>query len=238
MSVMDELKSRWKALAERFDAYSQRERALLAAAVIGGGMMLGMTLLVDPDFARARVAQKQADQAAQDLAAVQLQLNAVKVQLQADPDAGKRAEAATLQKEMTEVEESFRKLENGLVPPENMNAVLERLLARNASVKLISFKSLTPVNLADAVAEATKSAEGMAAPAPASKTSLPGLYKHGVELRLEGSYADLYGWLNQLESSPQKVLWGDVRFAVAEYPRAVLMLTIYTLNLEKSWLAI
>jgi MSHA biogenesis protein MshJ len=181
------------------------------------------------------VLQKTADQARTELVAAQAQLQTIKAQLQVDPDAPRRAEIAALRNDLSNVETSLKKLENGLVAPEQMNALLERLLARHVSLKLLSFKSLTPINLAEAVAGAGKPADEMKR---LVSSSAPGLYKHGVELRLEGSYSDLHAWVAQLEAAPQKVLWGEVRFVVAEYPRAVLSLTVYTLSLEKSWLAI
>jgi MSHA biogenesis protein MshJ len=232
---MNSLQAKWALLRDRFNAYSQRERGLLAGAAIGGVLLLGFSLLIDPNLARVRVLQKTADQARTELAAAQAQLQMVKAQLKVDPNASRRAEIAALKNDLASVDASLKKLENGLVAPEQMNALLERLLARHVSLKLLSFKSLTPTNLAEAVAEGDKSADGQKARIP---SSAPGLYKHGVELRLEGSYSDLHAWVAQLEAAPQKVLWGDVRFVVAEYPRAVLTLTVYTLSLEKSWLAI
>lgn len=232
---MNPLQAKWALLRDRFNAYSQRERGLLAGAAIGGVVLLGFSLLIDPNLARARVLQKTADQARAELAAAQTQLQMVKTQLQVDPDASRRVEITALRNDLASVEAALKNLENGLVAPEQMNALLERLLARHVSLKLLSFKSLTPINLAEAVADAGKPADGQKSLVP---SSAPGLYKHGVELRLEGSYSDLHAWVAQLEAAPQKVLWGDVRFVVAEYPRAVLSLTVYTLSLEKSWLAI
>lgn len=235
---MSPLKDQWVATAARFNAFSQRERALLAAAVIGGVAMLGMTLLIEPNFARARSAQQQITQANQDLQAMQVQLQSLRGQLQIDPDAARRTEVAGLKKDLASVDASLKGLETGLVAPEQMNAVLERLLSRNAQIRLVSFKSLTPVNLAASISAGAKAQDVAKAAEPASANGLPGLYRHGAELRLEGRYADLLAWVSQLEASQQKVLWGDVRFSVAEYPLAVLTLTVYTLNLEKSWLEI
>ena len=45
---MSDLQAQWKKLGTRFDAFSQRERALLAAAVVGGVLLIGFTLLIDP----------------------------------------------------------------------------------------------------------------------------------------------------------------------------------------------
>lgn len=226
---MKALKDGFQKMGSRFDAYSQRERAMLAAALVGGVVLLGNALLIDPNFARARAAQKLGDQQRMETSGLEPLVISTKAQLQVDPDAGRKAEIARLMAELSGVEAKLKALESSLVPPEQMNALLEQLLSSHARLRLVSLKSMPPVNLA-------KSGK------PDEIEKLPkdalGLYKHGVEIRLEGSYADLYGWLSQLEKTQRKLLWGDVRFTVVEHPRSVLALTVYTLSTDKAWLAI
>lgn len=239
-------------LAARFDAMSQRERALVAVAVVVGIAVLGKSLFVDPALARAAGAERQVQQQRGEVATVEAVLQTVRAQLAADPDAANKARLAALQAEKAEVEAGLRAVEDRLVSPERMNALLERMLARHSGLRLLSLKSLPPVNLA---APATASASPPAAPSavnpaaagpeasgaagsPAVATEAAGLYRHGVELRLEGSYADLHAWLAQLESAPQRLLWGDLRFEVVEHPRAQLTLTVFTLSADKAWLTI
>lgn len=231
---MSALSTQWKQLGARFDAYSQRERALLAAALILGTLLLGNSLLVDPNFARAKIAQRLGEQQAMEATSLESQITVTKAQLQVDPDAGRKAEVARLKAVLATVENNLKALEGGLVPPEQMNSLLEQLLASNTRLRLVSLKSLAPINLA----AAGKTEEAAKLPLPAAQTKELGLYKHGVEIRLEGSYADLYAWMSQLESTQRKLLWGDVRFTVVEHPRSVLSLTVYTLSTDKAWLAI
>ena len=231
---MSALSTQWKQLGARFDAYSQRERALLAAALILGTLLLGNSLLVDPNFSRAKVAQRLGEQQAMEATSLESQITVTKAQLQVDPDAGRKAEIARLKAALATVENNLKALEGSLVPPEQMNSLLEQLLASNTRLRLVSLKSLAPINLA----AAGKTEEAAKLPLPAAQPNELGLYKHGVEIRLEGSYADLYAWMSQLESTQRKLLWGDVRFTVVEHPRSVLSLTVYTLSTDKAWLAI
>jgi MSHA biogenesis protein MshJ len=231
---MSALSTQWKQLGARFDAYSQRERALLAAALILGTLLLGNSLLVDPNFARAKIAQRLGEQQAMEATSLESQITVTKAQLQVDPDAGRKAEVARLKAVLATVENNLKALEGGLVPPEQMNSLLEQLLSSNTRLRLVSLKSLAPINLA----AAGKTDEAAKLPLPAAQAKELGLYKHGVEIRLEGSYADLYAWMSQLESTQRKLLWGDVRFTVVEHPRSVLSLTVYTLSTDKAWLAI
>ncbi len=229
---MSDLRSQLGKLGVRFDAYSRRERGLIAAAIIGGVIWVGFSVLVDPNLMRSRIAERLAAQQTADAQTLESQLQALTVQLQADPDAGRRAEIARLKDELADVENALRNLERGLVAPDRMNLLLERLLASHAGLHLVSLKSLPPVNLADF----GKSAEGEA-PALPGKMAI-GLYKHGVEVRVEGTYAELHAWLRQLEGIQEQILWGDARLQVVEHPRSVMIVSIYTLSTDKAWLAI
>lgn len=222
-----DMKQLLRPLRQRFSAFSQRERGLIAAVIVGGTLLVGYSALIDPALARARIAERQAAQAGDELTQLRTQLQVLQTQMQVDPDAPRRGEIAALQKELAEADAALKRVESGLVPPEEMNALLERLLARNTGLRLLSLKSLPPVNLGEATAADQK-----------SESAGPRLFRHGVELKLEGGYGELHAWLRQLEEAPQKVLWGDVRYVVAEYPRAQLTLVVYTLSSDKSWLAI
>lgn len=230
-----DFRAQWQKLGAQFDAKVQRERMLIAVATVGGVILLGNSFLVEPASARARQLQRQSEQQTMEANGLMAQADGIRAQLQMDPDAGRKAEIGQLKVRLAEVENSLKALEDGFVPPGQMNGVLENLLAGNGRVRLISLKSLAPTNLA----EPPKPKDQEKAAEPVVQVPSPlGLYKHGVELRLEGSYGDLYAWLAQLESSQRKLLWGEVRFAVTEYPRAVMSLTVYTLSTDKAWLAI
>lgn len=220
---------RLQKLGQRFDARLPRERALLAAAAIGGIVLLGNALFIDPPVVRSRQLHRLAGQQMEETRMLAAQAGALKMQLAADPDAARKAEITQLKTELAGVEADLKALEGNFVAPDQMNGLLEQLLSSHSRLRLLSLKSLPPINLA----EAKKGGDT----AMSSGNPL-GLYKHGVEIRLEGSYADLYAWLLQLEGTQRKLLWGDARLTVVEHPRTVLTLTVYTLSTDKAWLAI
>lgn len=73
-------------------------------------------------------------------------------------------------------------------------------------------------------------------PAP-PELKLPELvYRHGVELTLEGGYVDMVNYLSQLEAMPVRLIWGRARLDASNHPRTRLTLTLFTLSLEKDWM--
>lgn len=60
------------------------------------------------------------------------------------------------------------------------------------------------------------------------------MYRHGVELQIRGSYADLLGYLEGLERD-ERILWSALRLNTASYPELTLRVSIYAINTsEKS----
>jgi MSHA biogenesis protein MshJ len=64
------------------------------------------------------------------------------------------------------------------------------------------------------------------------------VYKHGVEIVVQGGYVELMDYLAQLENLPVRVVWGNLKLHVETYPKTTMSLTMYTLSLEKKWLNI
>ena len=82
-----------------------------------------------------------------------------------------------------------------------------------------------------------------AAPVQAVEAKAPvkvadGLFKHGVEITLEGSYQELAAYLERLEQAKPKLLWSSVSLSAENHPRLVLTLTVYSLSLERAWLIV
>ena len=131
----------------------------------------------------------------------------------------------------------FAVMENSLVPPERMPNLLEALIGRNSGLRLISLRTLPVTPVLDK--GAAKAPEGaLPADKPVEAPPAAGLYKHGVEIRLEGGYQELAAYLARLEKSPQKLLWSSASLSADKHPKLVLTLTVFTLSLDRTWLIV
>lgn len=250
---MSALSAQWTQWAGKFAALTRRERAIVAAAMVFGGGILVFNLGIEPFVLKARIAAK-AELAAHTELAQQRALLAMLATQSTDPDAPNRSRLAQARQELAAVSERLARFEAGMVPPARMQAFLEGLLARNRSIELLGLKTL-PVTLVGApvVAEKTAAAAGAGATPQAAKDSgkeappVPvgaasaagdGIYQHGIEIKLAGSFNDLLGYLAELERMPQRVMWNSVSLTVEKYPRNVMVLRVYTLSLDRNWLVV
>jgi len=242
------MKQQWRMYAARFDALARRERGIVVGAVLFGLAMLGYTFLVEPQLVRYDTQTKALAKATTDLQISEAQLMGIQAQLK-DPDAVNRNALQQSRKELDALESKLRMVENSLVPPEKMQIFLESLLSKNRTLELLSFNTLPPTPLIERIEERKPDAKPEAkadgktdgkpdaAPVPAALAA-PNIYKHGIEIKIAGSYNDLLMYLAEIERMPQRIIWNRNKLSTELYPRNEMTLTLYTLSLDKQWLVV
>ena len=250
---------RWRSLKRHFDQRSLRERLLLIAAAAGAALMLADAMWLTPAWLAYKAAQQQRSAAQLSLGSLQDSLPQVQARVAALAQA-RAAELTHWRQRVREGDSQLREHESALVGSERMLELLEQLLARHGEVRVRAMRSLGRSDLlagasaeqgvADLTAATSNSATsagataattatlavGQAAASPAVST--PTLYRHGVELELEGGFNELLAYLQAMEALPQRVLWGSVSLKVQQHPRSLLTLRVYTLSRDKHWLEI
>ena len=233
---MSALAANWSQWSAKVAALSRRERAIVAFAVVVGGAFLIYSFAVEPLLLKARGAARIEVAARADLVVQQARLAVLTAQ-NADPDAGSRQRLAQVKQELAAVGGRLATFESGMVPPARMQAFLEGLLARR-SIELLGLKTLPVTQVGTPVATEPAGAKGKAVAADATPVGGDGIYQHGMEIRLAGSYNDLLGYLAEIERMPQQLMWNSVSFSVEKYPRNVMVLRVYTLSLDRNWLVV
>lgn len=234
------MKRRLQARLRAFDALSLRERVMVAFAVLAALYFLFQVLLIGPAEQRAKALAQRIEGERANVAREAGQIATLENQLR-DREGAFKGRVDGLKERLARQNEQFKAVEARLVPPRDMPLLLQGLLGKRPGLQLISLRSLPP----QPVATAGKTAEPVqkpAAPGPATTTEIlrpeagEGLYRHGVEVSVQGRYGDLLAYVEELEKLPQKMLWQELRFKVEEYPRTTLNFTVHTLSLEATWL--
>jgi MSHA biogenesis protein MshJ len=225
------MKDIWRKWAGRYAAMSQREQLLIAAAAIVVVVFGLLTLWVDPATKRAAILRTQMASQEKDLATLQAQIGSLKSQLH-DPDAANRKLLDELHAKLTGIDKEIGNLDEKLVPPQRMGGVLQTVLSHHRGLALLGLKSLAPEPLLATLAEKGGTTK------PAAVVERENIYRHGLEIHVAGSYADLLAYVAELERAPQRLLWGGMVLKTMDYPRSELTLTVYTLSRERDWLAL
>ena len=220
------LRQGWTALLSRIDAMSLRERMMVFGALLMLVGLVGDSVLLAPLRARLVAIQRDSARERGELAALDGQAAELKRQLAADPNEVPRLRLQQLTRELETLNGEFARLERSLVAPDQMAPLLEQVLRRTNGVSVVQLQSLAPQALPE-----REPGDRQGAPEPS-------LYRHGVELTLRGSYGDLLQYLANVERLPVRVYFGRATLDAAKYPEVDLRVTVYTLGIDKAWLAL
>ncbi|MGB0128382.1 MAG: type II secretion system protein GspM [Rhodocyclaceae bacterium] len=243
------MKQAVQAYASRFNTLSLRERVLVAfAGVTVAGFLLHLAVLA-PQIDGKKAQQQRISQQRSDLAALQGQLAVLSGQAR-DPDAAPRRRLAEARTQIDAIDTQIKTIGRHLVPAQEVSRLLQDLLGRREGLRLVSLRTLPVADVLEqkaggsapvgAPAPATTAAPENgthAGSAPAASSTDSGIYKHGVQITVQGSYHDLAAYLADLERLPQRLFWSQANLR-AEYPLSTLTVTVFTLSLERTWLTV
>lgn len=252
------MKKIWLSFLRKIDILSMRERAILFVLCSVGVLMIGFTFLIEPQLKLQKTLKTQQQTHQMQMGILQEELAQLSGAMRGDPDAEIKARLNEAKARLLLMDSDLSNLQKNLVAPDKMDTLLQNILKRNKRLQLISLKSFPVVNLfdvaktsdsaANASASATEAATNTVSTAnqglPSSSGSKIGtlntdelsIYKHEVELVLEGNYLEMLAYIKELEAMPEQVYWSRGSLNVLEYPKASLSLQIFTLSLEKKWL--
>jgi MSHA biogenesis protein MshJ len=223
------MKAIFLAYAARFDALSVRERLMVLAACVAAASFLVHSLMLAPRLKQRAQLNERIEQQ-QRIATAARDAAQLLTRTRTDPDAQLRAQRDGLRNEIVALDAELKATMRSLVPPERMPELLEALVRRDSSLKILALRSITATPLV--VKPVSKPDPGN----PAQARDAAGVFKQGIELTAEGSYADLSAYVARLERMPVKMYWSRAVLDASAYPRVLLTLTLFTLSFDRSLL--
>jgi len=211
--------------ADRLDAMSLRERALIFLAVAVVIVAIADSALFDPILRRQKINSQSIHQQEDEIRTMQGQVQAYAQARTGDNAGAKRQRLEKRKLELAALDRELGARRSELVPPERMAKMLYEIVKRNPAVELVSLRTLPGTGLTPSLT-AILGSGGLA------------LYRHGIEITVSGSYLNMLGYVGQLERLPAKIMWGNMELQAAAYPAVTLKITLYTLSPEKTWLLI
>lgn len=242
MSAFAPAVDRTRALAERVDRLSLRERVLVFGAAVTLAYVGWQSLLMDPLAARATAAEQRLAEVGQRLQVVDATVAA------GDPRAQALARRRALSDRVDALNATLNDAASGYVPSERMTEMLRDVLESQRGLRLVSLRNLPVESLAvvappaGGAPNAEGSAAANAAATPVADASTPaaaaGPFVHPVELVVDGDYASIVAYLQALERLPWRLQWRRLDLEAGEYPVNRVRIEIGTLSLSREWLSV
>lgn len=219
-------------LLEKIDSRVLRERVLIFLTLLALIFLL-WNFLVQAKFVRERNAlQAEAAKVATEQQTLQTQMNTLAMAMASDPAIAKTNIIEKLNTDIASVEERLSGLSQGLISAEQLPKVLEEVLLRTSSVRLLQVRTLAATELQ--LVTATPDATGQGNPAAGGT----GVYKHGVLIRVAGSYSQLIQLMTEIEALQWKFYWESLDYTVKQYPNAEIDIRVFTLSSEEGLLGV
>lgn len=218
------MKNYWELARTKIDGMLLRERVMIFAAAAFVVIALTRTMLLNPILTKQKALSAQLTQQQEKMKTLQTQ---IQIALQARKDDEKsplRARLVQLKEKLQTQDDSVQGSSGRMVEPNKIGKMLEQILDKNGKLRLVALETL-PVDL-------------VAAQPKNDKNSQRQVFKHSVKITLRGGYLDLLQYLAEVEKAQVQLYWSDVGLRVDKYPDAVLVLTLYTLSLDKVWLKV
>lgn len=239
------MKQAWGKLAIKIDAMTLRERAMAFGAAAALLLFLLFFLLFSPMLAKQKALSASLVQQRQQIEGIDAEIVAKIAAHGADPDLQDKQQLERIKRETARMGNLLRSAQNGLVAPDRIVFLLENMLKKHQSLRLLSLKTL-PSDVVGGDSAAKPATAPAAVPAPAGAVAptltplraAPLLHRHGVEVVLQGNYLEMVSYMDALEKMPAQLFWGKAELRVGQYPTATLALTLYTLSLDEKWIAL
>ncbi len=231
------MKGAWARYAAKLDAMAGRERLMVFVA---GALLIALAIwliAVQPLWDRNHRLAAQAAAQRDNVATLEAQKRELESRLGAGPDAELARQIEEADRQLQSLETSLTQMQSGLIEPGRMPALIKGMVGRTPRLQLVAMRTLPATPLVDRSVDqsATDTAK---AGSDGKGASDAGIYKHGIEITLEGRYLDLLAYATQLEEMPTRVMWNRTRIDAHDFPRVTMTLTLYTLSLERTWLTI
>lgn len=206
------MKSYGSTLVARIDDMTLRQRAMLFATVSLVVIALAHAAFIEPVLARQKQLIDRVNRDQSQLTAVRAQIEGlVKEQESRQKDPAQVA-LRELEARVAAAEKALAERKQGFVAPARLPTLLKDLLGPGRALRMESLR-VTPGTEVEEAA---------------------GLYRHGVELTLKGSYFELVQYLAELERLRARLLWGRAELAVEQYPEVRLTVQVRTLSGQPS----
>jgi len=214
--------------AERFEAFSLRERMLVSGAVVVVMFLVWDTMVMSPEAMRQKRIVSEMHGINQQMEQVAVQIQALTAKLRGAEAQHLIARTKEIQALLSNLKQQEQNLTVEFIRPQQMAGVLRDMLGAESGLVLTKLESLGAAPLFPP----PETEAGDKAPAKGN------IYKHGMRVVFEGDYFKTLAYLRALEALPWRLYWDNVEYQVLEYPKARIAITVHTLSLDEGWIGV
>jgi len=205
-------------LAEKLSALNSRERVLVMITSLAGIAAFWYSTFMAPLAIRADQSRTNLTEMTARITTTNATLQGEILQLAGNSSQG-QARISILRKQIDEINVTLGDYLAELIDPAEMAEVLEGVLREQSDISLVRMRNLAPELLS-----------------ASDEENATILYRHGLEIEVEGSFAACLDYLEAIEALPWHLYWRVLELDIIEYPRNHVRIEVSTLSLNEEWI--
>ena len=235
------MKEKWIVLQERFESLEQRERLLIAGALLALLFLLWDFGLTQPMKDEYQLLQARERVASQAITSSEAESQVLASLNKKDPNEAVKRELEKLNEEIEKLDQQLDELSSGLVSAKDFPLVMKDLLLASEGIELINLYTLPSeaIDIMEEGEEAQSNSDEISMndfisdPVGDSEKGNIQLYRHNLNLRLQGSYQSVLKFVQTLEASNWQFYWESMEYEVRSYPDAKVSLNVFTMSADR-----
>lgn len=226
----------------RIDDLSVRERGAIFIAILAVVFFIWDSYLMSFLDSREKSLKSQLQQKQSEQTALNSELQILISRSQEDPNRENRETLAELRKQLEEIAAEVTESTKHLISPDKMAVVLENVLNKTRGLELVEVRSLGASPLVPGGKKADqetgqKQVDDSARQEEEEKRAFGNAYRHGLRIVFNGGYMSTLAYVKELESLENEFIWENLKFEITEYPDGKVSITVFTLSLDRNWIA-
>ncbi|MDH5354313.1 MAG: hypothetical protein OEY09_07710 [Gammaproteobacteria bacterium] len=209
--------------ALKYNELSLRERVLIGVVVLVGIGFSWWNFYAEPTMQKIQLQTDENQRLSKEVAVTLAAISDIRKRIAEGVNTEKEQRLAQLERELELVEDRLRLKTIELIDPEDMFQLMSRLIYRESNLKLLSLKR-RDVKPAITVSE--------------EQEDDIGIYRHELEVKFSGKFADILHYMQSMEALDWKLIWDEIKIVSSDYPVITVKLVISTLSTRKEWVGV
>ena len=213
-----------KLYQQRFNAYSIRERGLIAISILVVISYIWWVSYATPMTRNVEALQTKNQSIAREIDSNRAIVRSTREAIATGVYQEKEKQLLKLSKDLAALEDQLQIATIELIDPEKMFQLMNELIYRDSRLKLLSLKR--------------REVKPAIPPIDEQEIDEASIYRHVLEIEFAGKYLDILKYMQKLEAIDWKLLWDEIELASDEYPNVTVKVVISTLSTRKEWVGI
>lgn len=241
------MKDEWRKYADKFLSITPREQYLVLATGFIFITFVLYSLCIESNIEALDKTEKTIKELKLTRISNESTIMTYQEALKGDPDINVKQDINAYEKKLAKLDKALLALASDLINPVQMRYALLELLDLQKGVSLTSFELMDVEKM---TIDSTETLEQLGNKKAINSTKIENinitdenshdldLYRHGIKIKLKGSYFHLRDYLIQLEQLSWKFFWQNFEYNLQAYPESELEIEMYSLSTKQEFIGV